>query len=130
MAHLVGARRPTVSSAMGRLQRRGAVRPRAKGGWMLLERPEEVCGRLAGERTRPRGPVLFRDAPGAEEPPAGERPGRELAPGLATRAGAARERSAHLVRELRANVELTTSLSTGLAQRADGPAPATRGTTG
>ena len=130
MAHLVGARRPTVSSAMGRLQRRGAVRPRAAGGWTLLERPEEVSGRLAGERTRPRGPVLFRDEPGADEPPATGRPGREPAPGLGVRAGEARARSARLVRELRANVEVTTTLSTGLLQRVHGPAPAGRDPTG
>ena len=123
MAHLVGARRPTVSSAMGRLQRRGALRPRAAGGWVLIEHPEDVSGRLAGERGRPRGPVVFRDEPGANGPAAAEEP-REDVPGLAARAGAARARSARLMRELRANVELTATLTTGLARHADGPAPA------
>jgi CRP-like cAMP-binding protein len=124
MAHLVGARRPTVSSAMGRLQRRGAVRPRAGGGWMLLERPEDVSGRLAAERSRPRGSVIFRAEPDDGEPPAAagaER--REPAPGLAARARAARAQSARLVRELHETLAMTSTLSTGLARAADEPAP-------
>src|SRR4051794_18585135 len=46
MANLVGARRPTVSSAIGRLQRRGALLRRADGGWLLRERPDDVRSAL------------------------------------------------------------------------------------
>jgi CRP-like cAMP-binding protein len=119
LAHLVGARRPTVSSAMGRLQRRGALRPRSGGGWLLLERPEEVSDRLAGQRTRPRGTVVFPfDADPDDEPaPSPTAGGRELPPpGIAERVTAARARSAQLVRELDANLALTTSLSRDLVR--------------
>jgi len=61
LAHLVGARRPTVSSAMGRLRTRGALRRGKGGGWLLLEPPEEVRSATGAARGRPHDSVLLRE---------------------------------------------------------------------
>jgi CRP-like cAMP-binding protein len=49
LARLVGARRPSVTTALGRLARLGMVR-RVRGGWMLLGDPREQLARLADDR--------------------------------------------------------------------------------
>ena len=41
LAELVGARRPSVSNAMGRLRRRGLISDHAEGGWVLHASPPE-----------------------------------------------------------------------------------------
>lgn len=49
LARLVGARRPSVTTALGRLARLGMVR-RVRGGWMLLGDPREQLARLGDDR--------------------------------------------------------------------------------
>ena len=49
LAQLVGARRPTVSTALGSLAREGSVQRRGDGAWILYGDPP--CGSYAGEET-------------------------------------------------------------------------------
>ena len=53
LADLVGAHRPSVTSALGGLTRRGAISRRVGGDWVLLGRPPEQLRhhKLAGIRT-------------------------------------------------------------------------------
>ena len=46
LGELIGARRPTVSTALGVLTREGSLRRRADGGWLLTGEPPQ---RLAAE---------------------------------------------------------------------------------
>ena len=46
LGELIGARRPTVSTALGVLAREGSLRRRADGGWLLTGEPPQ---RLAAE---------------------------------------------------------------------------------
>ncbi len=49
LARLVGARRPSVTTALGRLARLGMVE-RVKGGWMLFGDPQDQLARLESDR--------------------------------------------------------------------------------
>lgn len=42
LANIVGARRQSVSTALGALSARGAVRRRPDGGWLILSKPPEL----------------------------------------------------------------------------------------
>jgi CRP/FNR family transcriptional regulator, cyclic AMP receptor protein len=44
LGHLVGARRPSVTAAMGRLTDRGLVEPQREGGWLLKGSPPDGPG--------------------------------------------------------------------------------------
>ena len=48
LARIVGARRPSVSTALGRLQDRGLVERTANGHWLLLGSPPRELEELAG----------------------------------------------------------------------------------
>jgi hypothetical protein len=59
IAHLVGARRPTISTALTALTDRGEIARREGGGWILLGEPvglpaEDVTRVIALRRPRPR----------------------------------------------------------------------------
>jgi CRP/FNR family transcriptional regulator, cyclic AMP receptor protein len=49
LARLVGARRPSVTTALGRLARLGMIE-RVRGGWILFGDPQEQLAKLEGER--------------------------------------------------------------------------------
>jgi hypothetical protein len=53
----VGARRPTISAALGELTRGGALVRRPDGSWLLRGDAEDVGG-AAVRRIEPRRPVL------------------------------------------------------------------------
>jgi len=57
VAHLVGARRPTVSTALGRLRESGAIERRLDGSWILHGEPAglptEATARVVRFRRRP-----------------------------------------------------------------------------
>ena len=57
IAHLVGARRPTVSTALGRLRESGAIERRTDGSWVLHGEPAglptEATARVVRFRRRP-----------------------------------------------------------------------------
>jgi len=50
IARLVGARRPSVTTAISALQRRGIIQRRADGAWLLLERPSVSAAALIDMR--------------------------------------------------------------------------------
>jgi CRP-like cAMP-binding protein len=52
LARIVGARRPSVSTALGRLQDRGFVERTDNGQWLLLGSPPRELEELAGGVTR------------------------------------------------------------------------------
>jgi CRP/FNR family transcriptional regulator, cyclic AMP receptor protein len=53
LGEIIGARRPTVSSALGVLAREGRVQRRADGGWLLLGEPPALGQRAAAALARP-----------------------------------------------------------------------------
>jgi CRP-like cAMP-binding protein len=77
IAQLVGARRPTVSTALGTLAERGELLRRADGGWLLTREPvgvptEEAARVIRSRRRRfpAAEPVEVPPAPHAEDLPA------------------------------------------------------------
>jgi len=54
LAAMVGARRPSVTTALGQLMARGEIERRSDGGWILRGRPP------TGERVADAGPLPFR----------------------------------------------------------------------
>jgi CRP/FNR family transcriptional regulator, cyclic AMP receptor protein len=52
LAGLVGAQRPSVTTALRALERRGALRRDARGGWLLLGDPPGDAERAVGEPAR------------------------------------------------------------------------------
>ena len=88
LAQLVGARRPTVSTALGELAREGTVQRRADGAWLLHGDPP--CGSNAGEETPLSRRRLFVD----QRRPALDHPGqRAAAASTATRSRSAPRRA-------------------------------------
>jgi CRP/FNR family cyclic AMP-dependent transcriptional regulator len=74
IAQLVGARRPTVSTALGTLAERGELLRRADGGWLLTGEPvgvptEEAARVIRSRRRRvpPAGPVEIPPEPQGEQ---------------------------------------------------------------
>jgi hypothetical protein len=56
LGRIVGARRPSVTAALGRLNERGLVEPRSAGGWLLSGDPPqrlERQSRIATKRPAP-----------------------------------------------------------------------------
>jgi CRP/FNR family transcriptional regulator, cyclic AMP receptor protein len=113
MANLVGARRPTVSTALSRLQRRDAVRRRPEGGWILREHAEDVRAEVLTQVPQPRGPVLFPAEPGI----AGGDERRRVTT-LDERATAARAEATRRIAQLQATV---TALRASRHERAARP---------
>jgi CRP/FNR family transcriptional regulator, cyclic AMP receptor protein len=99
MANLVGARRPTVSTALNRLQRRDAIRQRPEGGWILREHAEDVRADVLTQLPQPRGPVLFPAEPGTAR---GDE--RRQITTLEERANTARAEATHRIAQLQATV--------------------------
>ncbi len=66
IAQLVGARRPTVSTALRELMRTGAIERLPAGGWLLIGEPVGVPTPEACRAIRPRrpGPASVPDQPG------------------------------------------------------------------
>jgi CRP-like cAMP-binding protein len=58
LAGMVGARRPSVTTALGQLMTRGAIQRREDGEWLLRERPRDVHAPVAA-RPRARTAVRF-----------------------------------------------------------------------
>jgi len=54
---MVGARRPSVTTALGQLIARGAIERRPDGGWILRGAPPEL--RTGDERGPEREPIAF-----------------------------------------------------------------------
>jgi CRP/FNR family cyclic AMP-dependent transcriptional regulator len=98
MANLVGARRPTVSTAMSRLQRRDAIRQRPAGGWILREHPEGICSEVLTQAPQPRGPVFFPEKPASPAAADGDVDRRMRK--LEDRANTARADSARYIQQL------------------------------
>jgi hypothetical protein len=77
LARLIGARRPSVTTAVGSLERRGLLTRQPEGGWVLHGSPPEALGRVAQKapwrHTRTGAPGLERVVTGAEVPPSGPR---------------------------------------------------------
>ncbi len=55
LAGLVGAQRPSVTTALRQLERRGSVRREARGGWLLLGEPPGDAEQAVGEPHRAAG---------------------------------------------------------------------------
>jgi CRP/FNR family transcriptional regulator, cyclic AMP receptor protein len=51
LAGMIGARRPTVTTALGQLIARGDIARRRDGSWLLIRRPAEA-GEPVAERAR------------------------------------------------------------------------------
>jgi CRP-like cAMP-binding protein len=103
MANLVGARRPTVSSAIGRLQRRGALGRRDDGAWILHERPEALRSEMLDRVNRPRGRILRAIEPGfGGDAAILAMPHKRRLARLEQRAALAREDALRVMRELEA----------------------------
>src|SRR4051794_14146512 len=50
---IVGARRPSVTAALGRLHERGLIEPLPEGGWLLSGEPPDALGRARARATLP-----------------------------------------------------------------------------
>ncbi len=96
LAQLIGARRPTVSTALGELARRGEVVRREDGTWLLAGEPAGVPSGEAARVIRGRRRLLPAE-PHAAEPDATPEalPAGEGAPRLPQRDGAERLRVVH-----------------------------------
>ncbi len=102
LGELIGARRPTVTLALGELSERGAI-VRQDAGWLLLESIEEP----GGESPKIEEPTLIEPAPSLwTGEPERSRPGHdESFAFLAQTIGALRERHEHNVAQYRERIE-------------------------
>src|SRR4051812_21140175 len=75
LARLIGARRPSVTTAVGTLERRGAIERLPDGAWLLLGRPPEALADM-----RPGSPWHHgrTGAPGLERVPVAAAPARRM----------------------------------------------------